>query len=208
MKTGHGPEARGFRTFRLAVGAPLYFATTLAPKKSGRPADGPEILTPLWLRQYGSPVLTFPASEAHDLLKRLTSQQFGRWATASRPRLLRFLTTRDLTVLDRASIPEEPMNLSLLSAQGVSRKEVLVSDLGLNGFVSDLRVGRPNRLPPCLLFELMDPVGSLQLNSVLRFPHPVTAQGVADPEDYARWLADDPALPPPRVSEIGPTDAG
>ena len=48
------------------------------------------------------------------------------------------------------------MNLSLLSVLGISRKEVLVSDLGLNGFVTDLRVGRPSGLPPCLLFELMD----------------------------------------------------
>ena len=122
--------------------------------------------------------------------------QFGRWATASRPRLLRLLTKRKLTVLDLASIPEKPMNLSLLSAQGISRKEVLVFDLGLNGFVTDLRVGRPNGLPACLQFELMDPVGSLELNSVLNFPHALTAHGVDDPDDYLRWLADDPALPP------------
>jgi hypothetical protein len=64
------------------------------------------------------------------------------------------------------------MNLSLLSAQGISRKEVLVSDLGLSGLVSDLRVGRPNAHPPYLLFELMDPVGSLELNTVLQFQHP------------------------------------
>jgi hypothetical protein len=203
-----GRGQTGFRTFRLAAGMPLYFATTVAPKKSGRPADGPEILTPLWLRQYGSPILTFPASEARDLLERLTSHlKFGRWPTAARPRLLRFVTTRALSVLDRASIPEEPMNLSLLSAMGVSRQEVLVSDLGLNGFVLDLRVGRPNRLPPCLLFELMDPVGSLELNSVLHFPNPHTAQDVGDPEDYKRWLADDPPLPPSGISEIGPADA-
>jgi hypothetical protein len=206
-QSGRGQGQTGFRTFRLAVGVPLYFATTLAPKKSRRPADGPEILTPQWLRQYGSPILTFPVSEARDNLERLTSQQFGRWATASRPRLLRFLTTRDLVVLDRASIPEEPMNLSLLSAQGISRKEVLVSDLGLNGFVTDLRAGRPNGLPACLHFELIDPVGSLELNSVLRFPHPLTAQGVADPDDYSRWLADDPALPTPGIFEFGPGDA-
>jgi hypothetical protein len=99
--------------------------------------------------------------------------------------------------LDRASIPEEPMNLSLLSAQGMIRKEVLVSDLGLNGFVLDLRVGRPNGLPPYLLFEFMDPVGSLELISVRYLPHLLTAQGLADPEDYTRWLANDPALPPP-----------
>jgi hypothetical protein len=207
-QTGRGPGQTGFRTFRLAAGMPVYFATTLTPKKSGRPPDGPEILTPMWLRQYGSPILAFPASEAHDHLERLTRHEFGRSATASRPRLLRFLTKRDVVVLDRASIPEEPMNLSLLSAQGVSRKEVLVSDLGLNGFVLDLRVGRPNRLPPCLMFELMDPVGSLELDTVLHFPHPVTAQGVADPDDYARWLADDPALPPPGSFEFGPADSG
>jgi hypothetical protein len=201
-------QKRGFRTFRLAAGVPLYFATTLAPKKSGRPADGPEILTPLWLRKYGSPTLFFPASEARDLLERLTRSEFGRSATASRPRLLRFVTMRDLVVLDRASIPEEPMNLSLLSAQGVSREEVLVSDLELNGFVSDLRIGRPNRLPPCLIFELMDPVGSLELSSVLRFPHPLTSPEVADPADYTRWLASDPALPLPDIFEIGPADAG
>jgi hypothetical protein len=206
-QTGRGRGERGFRTFRLAAGMPLYFATTLAPRQSGRPADGPEILTPRWLRQYGSPILAFPASEARDHLERLTGQQFGRSATASRPRLLRFRTTRDLTVLDRASIPEEPMNLSLLSAQGMSRKEVLVSDLGLNGFVLDLRVGRPNGFPPCLLFEFMDPVGSLELISVRHFPYPLAAQGVADPEDYTRWLANDPALPPPGIFEIGPTDA-
>lgn len=206
-QAGHGRGQSGFRTFRLAQGMPLYFATTLAPKKSGRPADGPEILTPLWLRQYGSPVLAFPASEARDLLERQTRGQFGRWATASRPRLLRFLTTRDLAVLNRSSIPEEPMNLSLLSAQGISRKEVLVSDLELNGFVSDFRVGRPNRLPPCLIFELMDPVGSLELNSVLQFPHPVTAPGVSNPEEYAQWLANDPPLPPPGTFEIGPANA-
>jgi hypothetical protein len=206
-RTDRGKGQTGLRTFRLAVGVPLYFSTTLAPKKSGRPADGPEILTPQWLRQYGSPILYLPASEARDHLERLTSQQFGRWATASRPRLLRFLTTRDLTVLDCASIPEGPMNLNLLSAQGVSRKEVLVSDLGLNGFVTDLRAGRPNGLPACLLFELMDPVGSLELKSVLNFPHPLTAQNVADPDDYSRWLADDPALPPPESFEIGPGDA-
>src|ERR1700733_7167052 len=140
-QTGRSRAEGGYRTFRLAAGMPLYFATTLAPRKSGRPADGPEILTPLWLRQYGSPILAFPASEARNLLKRQTTGQFGRWATPSRPRFLRFLTTRDLAVLDRASIPEEPMNLSLLSAQGISRKEVLVSDLGLNGFVTDLRAG-------------------------------------------------------------------
>ena len=39
---GRGRGQTSFRTFRLAVGMPLYFATTLAPKKSGRPADGPE----------------------------------------------------------------------------------------------------------------------------------------------------------------------
>jgi hypothetical protein len=206
-QTGHGRAEGGYRTFRLAAGMPLYFASTLAPRKSGRPADGPEILTPQWLRQYGSPILFFPAGEARDLLKRLTSQQFGRLATASRPRLLRFLTTRDLTVLDRTSIPEEPMNLSLLSAQGISRKEVLVSDLGLNGFVTDLRLRRPNGLPPCLLFELMDPVGSLELNAVLQFPHPHTAHGVSDPDDYTRWLADDPALPPAGAFEIAPANA-
>ena len=205
-QTGQGQGQLDFRTFRIAAGMPLYFATTLAPKKSGRPADGPEILTPLWLRQYGSPFLAFPASEARDLLKRQTTAQFGRWATASRPRLLRFLTKRDLAVLDRASIPEEPMNLSLLSAQGISRNEVLVSDLGLNGFVLDLRVGRPNGLLSCLLFELMDPVGSLELNSVLHFPHPVTAPGVGDPEEYTRWVANDPTLPPPHTFEIGPAD--
>ena len=160
----------GFRTFRLAVGVPLYFATTLAPKKSGRPADGPEILTPQWLRQYGSPILAFPASEARDNLERLTSQQFGRWATASRPRLLRFLTTRDLTVLDRASIPEEPMNLSLLSAQGISRKEVLVSDLGLNGFVTDLRAGRPNGLPACLHVRTHGPGWLARTEQRAQFP--------------------------------------
>ena len=200
-RTGHRQGQLGFRTFRIAAGMPLYFATTLAPKKSGRPADGPEILTPPRLRQYGSPVLAFPASEARDFLERLTSQQIGRLATASRPRLLRFLTIRELTVLDRASIPEEPMNLSLLSAQGVSRNEALVSNLGLSGFVSDLRVGRPNGLPPCLLFELMDPIGALELNSVLHFSHPVTAPGVCDPEEYARWLANDPTLPAPRIFE-------
>lgn len=193
-----------FRTFRLAAGMPLYFATTLAPKKSGRPADGPEILTPQWLRQYGTPALYFPASEARDLLSRLTAGAPDRWANASRPRLLRFFTTRVLRVLDRASIPERPMNLSLLSAQGISRDEVLVSDLGLNGFVMDLRVGRPNRLSPCLLFEFMDPVGSLELKEVLHFPHLSTEQGAADPERYSRWLADDPPLPPPSISEIGP----
>ena len=206
-QTGRGPGQTAFRTFRLAAGMPLYFATTLAPKKLERPADGPQILTPLWLRQYGSPILAFPASEARDLLERLTRRQFGRWATASRPRLLRFITTRNLIVLDRASIPEEPMNLSLLSAQGISHREVLVSDLGLNGLVSDLRVGRPNGLPPCLLFELMDPVGSLELNSVLNFPHPLASQGVGDPDDYLRWVADDPALPTPGVFEIAATDA-
>jgi hypothetical protein len=206
-RTGHGRGQLGFRTFRIAAGTPLYFATTLAPNKSGRPADGPEILTPLWLRQYGSPVLAFPASEARDLLERLTSQQTGRLATASRPRLLRFLATRELTVLDRASIPEEPMNLSLLSAQGVSRNEALVFNLGLNGFVSDFRVGRPNGLPPCLLFELMDPIGSLELNSVLHFLQLVAAPGVGDPEEYTRWLANDPTLPSPRIFEIGPADA-
>lgn len=206
-QAGYGRRKTGFRMFRVAAGMPLYFATTLAPRKSGRPADGPEILTPLWLRQYGSPILAFPASEARDLLKRQTTGQFGRWATASRPRLLRFLTTRDLAVLDRASIPEEPMNLSLLSGQGISRKEVLVSDLGLNGFVMDLRVGRPNRLPPCLLFELMDPVGSLELTTVLQFPHPVMAPGASDPENYVRWLANDPPLSPPGTFEIGPTNA-
>lgn len=101
---------------------PLYFATTLAPQKSGRPADGLEILTPQWLRQYGSPILFFPASEARDYLERLTrGLQFGRWASAARPRLLRFLTTRGLVMLDNASIPEVPMNLSLLFALGVSR---------------------------------------------------------------------------------------
>lgn len=202
------PSGGGVRTFRIAAGMPLYFATTLAPKKSGRPADGPEILTPQWLRQYGSPVLAFPASEARDLLARLTSQQFDRWATASRPRLLRFVTTRDLTVLNRASIPEEPMNLSLLSTVGVSRKEVLVSDLGLNGFVTDIREGRPNKLPPCLLFEFMDPIGSLELKTALHFPHPHTTPGVADPNEYARWLHNDPALPPAGVFGIGPADAG
>jgi hypothetical protein len=187
---------------------PLYFATTLAPKKSGRPADGPEILTPLWLRQYGSPILYFPASEARDHLERLTKHlQFGRSLTAARPRLLRFLTTRPVSVLDRASIPEEPMNLSLLSAVGISRQEVLVFDLGLNGFVSDLRVGRPNRLPPCLLFELMDPIGSLELNNVLHFPNLPTAQGIDDPEDYKRWLAEDLPLPPSGIVEIGPAGA-
>ncbi len=79
------------------------------------------------------------------------------------------------------------MNLSLLSTQGIIRKEVLVSDLGLNGFVTDLRAGRPNGLPACLPFELMEPVGSLRLSSGLNFPHPLTAQGVADPDDYSRW---------------------
>jgi hypothetical protein len=203
-QTEHDRQQVSFRTFCLAAGTPLYFTTTLAPGKSGRPPDGPEILTPLWLRQYGSPILALPASEARDLLERLTRHEVGRQATISRPRLLRFLTTRDITVLDRASIPEEPMNLSLLSALGVSRKEVLVSDLGLNGFVSDLRLGRPNRLPACLLFELMDPVGSLALNSVLHFPHPHRTKGIADPEDYIRWLADDPPLPPSGTFEIGP----
>jgi hypothetical protein len=203
-QTGYGRRQVAFRTFRLAAGMPLYFATTLAPKKSGRPADGPEILTPQWLRQYGSPVLFFPASEARDLLIRLTGQQFGRWATASRPRLLRFLTTRDLAFLDRATLPEEPMNLSLLSAEGISRNEVLLSDLGLNGFVSDFRVGRPNKLPSCLVFELMDPVGSIHLDCALHFPHPLMEQGAADPEQYSRWLADDPTLPPPSIFEIGP----
>jgi hypothetical protein len=198
---------KGFRMFRLLAGTPVYFATTLAPKKSGRPPDGPEILTPLWLRKYGSPILALPASEARDLLERQTRGQLGRWAAASRPRLLRFLTTRDLTVLDSASIPEEPMNLSLLSVLGMSRKEALVSDLGLNGFVTDLRVGRPSGLPPCLLFELMDPIGSLELNSVLHFPDPLTAQGVTDPADYTRWLAEDPPLPPPGIFEIGPSNA-
>ena len=99
------------------------------------------------------------------------------------------------------------MNLSLLSAQGVSRKEVLVSDLGLNGFVTDLRLGRPNAHPPCLLFELMDPVGSLELNTLLQFPHPHTARGVSDSDDYIRCLAGDPALPPPGVFEIIPANA-
>ena len=78
------PAAKGFSDVPSGGGIPLYFATTLAPKKSGRPADGPEILTPQWLRQDGSPILAFPASEARDLLERLTSQQFDRWATASR----------------------------------------------------------------------------------------------------------------------------
>jgi hypothetical protein len=96
------------------------------------------------------------------------------------------------------------MNLSLVSAQGISRNEVLVSDLGLNGFMLDLRVGRPNGLLPCLLFELMDPVGSLELNGVLHFAHSGTAPGASDPEEYIRWLADDPALPPAGIFEIGP----
>lgn len=98
------------------------------------------------------------------------------------------------------------MNLSLLSAQGISREEVLVSDFGLNGFVTDLRLGRPNGLPPCLLFELMDPVGSLELNTVLQFPRPHTAHGVSDPEEYTRWFADDPAIPPPGVLQIAPAN--
>ena len=39
------------------------------------------------------------------------------------------------------------MNLSLLSAVGISRQEVLVFDLGLNGFVSDLRVAGETGFP-------------------------------------------------------------
>jgi hypothetical protein len=51
----------------------------------------------------------------------------------------------------------------------------------------------------------MDPVGSLELNSVLNLPHLLAAQGAADSDDYSRWLANDPALPPPGSFEIGPT---
>jgi hypothetical protein len=94
------------------------------------------------------------------------------------PRLLRFLTTHDLTVLDRASIPEEPMNLSLLSTQGASRREVLVSDLGVEWVCVGPSCRPTKRTSPCLLFELMDPLGSLELDSVLHFPHSLTAQDV------------------------------
>jgi hypothetical protein len=101
------------------------------------------------------------------------------------------------------------MNLSLLSVEGISHREVLVSDPRLNGFVSDFRVGRPNKLPPCLVFEVMDPIGSLKLASVLHFPypyphpHPPAAQAAADPDEYTCWLANDPLLPPPGIFEIG-----
>ena len=64
-QTGDGRGQGGFRTFRLLAGTPLYFATTLVPKKSGRPPDGPEILTPLWLRNTVRPFsLSQPAKPA------------------------------------------------------------------------------------------------------------------------------------------------
>jgi hypothetical protein len=173
-----------FRILRVGAGILLYFAATIAPKKSGRPADGPEILTFTWLWQYGSPVLYFPANEARDLLRRMTDAEVGRWANSSRPRLLRFFTKRELHVLDRDSIPKRPMNLSLLSAEGISPNEVLVSDMGLTGLLMDLRANIPNRLPPCLVFELMDPVGSLELKEVLNFPHPHKTPNAADPAEY------------------------
>ena len=96
---------------------PLYSQPRLLPRSRGGQQTGRNfdaaVAPPIWFARS-----LFPASEARDLLIQLTGQQFGRWATASRPRLLQFLTTRDLAFLDRATLPEEPMNLDLAVCRG------------------------------------------------------------------------------------------
>ena len=91
---------KNFRIFHVRAKTPLYFATLVAPKRYGHPTDGPEILTPQWFRQYGSPILASPISAANTLLERFTQPPLRH---SEDPRLLRFLTTRNLSFLDRDS---------------------------------------------------------------------------------------------------------